>query len=516
MIDALISYLTELKNDSLPTQVANLVAVLALLPALAVFSYRTARQRYRADIEEGDKLRHQLEASKALVTEVRRERDNLQKQVDTLEADSAKGFLLRMAKDARDGNMEREIQASEAFIAQQDEALHKAFATLTHAAIGYAAEDGAAGYENARLYARAALAVNRDDTMMRALSEELQLAAATAATGLKARPVDENTRAERLRKQALLPADLSALTKCFYDARDAGQYALMLEFAIHGERLARRLNGENARSTLIFKRHSAEANNWLGRNSIALESLETIHPLLEAVFGHEDPETLYSRHLIAHCLNDMGRAQEAHDAAAELLPLREEVIGERHPNTLSTRYLIAQCLNDMGQAQEAHDAAAELLPLEKEVNGERHPNTLSTRYLIAYCLADMGRAQETHDAAAELLPLEKEVNGEKHPSTLSTRYLIAQCLSNMGRAQEAHDAAAELLPLEEEVNGEKHPSTLTTRTLLAETLLALDRHQEARKIHAGVIEGLQTAGLIEEHRYLKRARELETRLNECP
>ena len=380
IIDALISYLTELKNDSLPTQVANLVAVLALLPALAVFSYRTARQRYRADIEEGDKLRHQLEASKALVTEVRRERDNLQKQVDTLEADSAKGFLLRMAKDARDGNMEREIQASEAFIAQQDEALHKAFATLTHAAIGYAAEDGAAGYENARLYARAALAVNRDDTMMRALSEELQLAAATAATGLKARPVDENTRAERLRKQALLPADLSALTKCFYDARDAGQYALMLEFAIHGERLARRLNGENARSTLIFKRHSAEANNWLGRNSIALESLETIHPLLEAVFGHEDPETLYSRHLIAHCLN----------------------------------------------------------------------------------------------------------------------------------------AAAELLPLEEEVNGEKHPSTLTTRTLLAETLLALDRHQEARKIHAGVIEGLQTAGLIEEHRYLKRARELETRLNECP
>jgi hypothetical protein len=58
-------------------------------------------------------------------------------------------------------------------------------------------------------------------------------------------------------------------------------------------------------------------------------------------YGPEHPDTLTTRHELAHWTGQAGNAAGARDQLAALLPLREQVQGPEHPDTLTTRSQLA-------------------------------------------------------------------------------------------------------------------------------------------------------------------------------
>ena len=71
LIDFSIAYLTDLKDESLPTQIANILAILVPFGAVYVVTRNLARRRYRKDIENVANLRNQLAAAQETVQQLR-------------------------------------------------------------------------------------------------------------------------------------------------------------------------------------------------------------------------------------------------------------------------------------------------------------------------------------------------------------------------------------------------------------------------------------------------------------
>ncbi|MFT6580876.1 MAG: hypothetical protein ACKVKG_00040 [Alphaproteobacteria bacterium] len=187
-----------------------------------------------------------------------------------------------------------------------------------------------------------------------------------------------------------LPQDLAALDRCFFEARDKGRYAMMLSFAEHGIRLAKRLSSvSNSRDLLMFQRHRVESWWLSGQYKTALIELERLGSFFPDIFGPKSVETLYLRALMAQCRRDLGQYQQALDGAVVLATDQAAALGEGHPNILSTRYLMAQSRRGLGQYQQALDEAMVLATDQAAALGEDHPDTVATQQFVSECQAEL-------------------------------------------------------------------------------------------------------------------------------
>ena len=133
-----------------------------------------------------------------------------------------------------------------------------------------------------------------------------------------------------------------------------------------------------------------------------------------------------------------GRA-EALRLCRELLPDQQRVLGADHPETLTTRHSIAHWTGEIahwtGEARDAREALQlhrELLPDRQRVQGPDHPETLATRRRIAHWTGETGDAREALRLCLELLPDQERVLGPEHPDTLLTRHDIAHWTARAG------------------------------------------------------------------------------------
>jgi hypothetical protein len=556
LIDALIAFLESLKGMDALNQGLTIIGLFTALGAIIGLPIRFANRKVADSVSEYTKL-------EALLKTARSEAEKHRRNCETLTQKSPGAFLEKYESEMRDGNDERAMTLSQAFIDDQTEALQTAYRMRMIEAIRQAPEDGAPAYYTARLWAQAALALRPQDQKLRMLIDELGEAAGLAkATGARVKLKSDADRDARIARGERLPTDLNALTDAFFSARHNGHYQLMLFLAEHGLMITRRTPfGVGSREHLRFRRHRAEANLYNGSYEDGLAEIIEILPALDSGFGETDPTTLYARFLKASCLQHLGRAQDALDEAEALIPLRTKAFrSDAHPEVLTTRYLKASCLQDLGRAQDAMDEAEALIPLRTKAHGsdahpevlttrflkasclqhlgraqdaldgaealitlrtkaygsDAHPKVLATRYLKASCLQHLGRAQDALGGAEALIPLQTKAYGsDAHPYVLETRYLKAQCLKDLGRAQDALDEAEALIPLLNKAYGsDAHPQVLSTRILFSKCLSGMGNRLAAARALDGVREGLEAAGLSAEHRFFKRLAEAEDLISE--
>ena len=100
--------------------------------------------------------------------------------------------------------------------------------------------------------------------------------------------------------------------------------------------------------------------------------------------GHEHPETLALRSVLAYRLGEAGDPAGAAEALAELLADRLRVLGPDHPETLATRHNLAYFRGEAGDPVGAAEAFAELLTDRLRVLGLNHPHILTTSYNLTY------------------------------------------------------------------------------------------------------------------------------------
>ncbi|GAA1794077.1 serine/threonine-protein kinase [Actinomadura chokoriensis] len=94
-------------------------------------------------------------------------------------------------------------------------------------------------------------------------------------------------------------------------------------------------------NALRVRAAQAGEHGMAGRYSVAVGILQSLLPDRQRVLGPEHPDTLTTRHNLAHWTGHAGDPAAARDQFADLLPVRERVLGPEHADTLNTRQSLA-------------------------------------------------------------------------------------------------------------------------------------------------------------------------------
>jgi hypothetical protein len=122
---------------------------------------------------------------------------------------------------------------------------------------------------------------------------------------------------------------------------------------------------------------------------------------------------------------DGPRAADNRDRWAAWLPTFTEQLGPDHPNTLTTRHNLAHWRGEAGDPAGAAAALEQLLDDYLRRLGPDHPNTLTTRHNLAYWRGEAGDPVGAAAALEQLLDDRLRVLGPDHPDTLTTRHNLA-------------------------------------------------------------------------------------------
>ncbi|MGB0507966.1 MAG: tetratricopeptide repeat protein [Pikeienuella sp.] len=261
---------------------------------------------------------------------------------------------------------------------------------------------------------------------------------------------------------AALPTGVGTLISALPPALHHGPNRLWPQ---HLEGEVNRLLSDNATDDDLFLAVRGKLN--AGRPELAEHLYQALLDWRIDILEQDHPNTLITRHNLAHAVLDQGRAAEAEAAFRALLAVREKVSGAEHLGTLITRQELARAILNQGRAAEAEVAFRALLQVREKVSGPESPSTLITRISLANAVLAQGRAEEAEAMYRSLLLIQEKVSGPEDPTTLATRHNLGCAILAQGRTAGAVAAFRDLLPVRERVLGADHPFTLTSRQELA-------------------------------------------------
>jgi Tetratricopeptide repeat len=251
------------------------------------------------------------------------------------------------------------------------------------------------------------------------------------------------------------------------DYGDLGYYDRALSHGQHELLLRQHIQGADHPDTLSTRHNIAHWTGESGDPAGALQLLQELLPDLKQTYGPDHPNTLSLRGNIARWTGQCGDPAGALRLLRELLPDLKQTYGPDHPNTFSLRGNMARWTGKCGDRAGALRLYRALLPDRERILGPDHPDTLTTRSSIADNTGECGDPAGALRLAEELLPDQERILGPDHPDTLATRISIATWTGKCGDPAGALRLAEELLPDQERILGPDHPDTLTTRNNIA-------------------------------------------------
>ncbi len=277
----------------------------------------------------------------------------------------------------------------------------------------------------------------------------------------------------------LLEAELTALPPNADDDRlrihhalslnyhELGEYFQALTHAQHELLLRIRIQSPDHPDTLETRHNIAHLTGVSGDPAGALHLFRELLRDRERVLGPDHSKTLNTRNSIAALTGECGDSEAALRLCRDLLADRERILGPEHPDTLNTRNNIAFWAGKSGDPAGALRMFLELLPDLERVLGPDDPGTLTTRDNIAAFTDRCGDAAGGLRLCQELLHDRERILGPDHPDTLTTRAGFATLTSRCGDDAAALRLYSELLPIQERVLGPHHPDTLSSRNNIA-------------------------------------------------
>ncbi len=216
-----------------------------------------------------------------------------------------------------------------------------------------------------------------------------------------------------------------------------------------------------------------------GQVDAALAHWRTLHHQAHALLGPDHPDTLTTRHNLAHWRGEAGDPPRAVAELTAVLADRLRLLGPEHPHTLTARNNLAHWRGEVRGGADTVTQLQALLPDQVRILGADHPETLSTRHNLATWLGRHSSAARAAQELQALLPDCLRVLGPDHPYTLTTRHNLTHWQSlalghNIifwpGELRDSARVAEEFEALLRDslhVLGPDHPDTLSTRANLA-------------------------------------------------
>ncbi len=225
-----------------------------------------------------------------------------------------------------------------------------------------------------------------------------------------------------------------------------------------------------------------EANNILTQAARLAESLPPGHPLFLRM--------RHNRIAILAAQNDLAQAESL---CRELLPVLESVYGVDDPNTLETINTLGYLCANRGQYREAESYFRTAAERQTRIQGADHPATLRVRNNLAYVLS----AQDLNDAALreyrDVAQRRRRVLGSAHVETLTTLTSCAAVLAQTGAAPDAIELHREAMAGFRLALGPDHARTIIATSNLAVALAVAGRLAEAERVAKEALDRARSA-----------------------
>ncbi|MGW4905138.1 FxSxx-COOH system tetratricopeptide repeat protein [Streptomyces sp. NPDC004270] len=183
--------------------------------------------------------------------------------------------------------------------------------------------------------------------------------------------------------------------------------------------------------------------------------------------GDTHPNTLTTRHNLAHAYREAGDLERAIPLFETTLAQEVQVLGDTHPNTLITRNQLALAYREAGDLERAIPLFETTLAQQVRALGDTHPDTLTTRHNLAHAFQAAGDLERAIPLYETTLAQRVQALDDTHPNTLITRHNLAHAFQVAGDLERAIPLFETTLAQEVQALGDTHPNTLATRHNLA-------------------------------------------------
>ncbi|MFD4482195.1 tetratricopeptide repeat protein [Streptomyces sp. NPDC058471] len=234
------------------------------------------------------------------------------------------------------------------------------------------------------------------------------------------------------------------------------------EESIHILAVFRNALGDRHPDSLHTRHHLAHLLHGQGRLDEARAEFEAVLADKRALMGEDDPSTLATRHELGRLLHDCGELDIARTELQEVLAAEERVLGPDNRYTLNTRHVLARVLYDLGDALVARREFEAILDVRRQTLGDDHRSTLTTRYNLAHIMYDLGELGAARAELEDVYAAQRRLLGDEHRATLNTRYALACVRREQGEPAWARREYEEIIGVQQRVLGKKHPDTLAT------------------------------------------------------
>ncbi|KAH6718620.1 hypothetical protein BKA61DRAFT_641030, partial [Leptodontidium sp. MPI-SDFR-AT-0119] len=259
--------------------------------------------------------------------------------------------------------------------------------------------------------------------------------------------------------------------------------------------------------------------NWLRREDLLAQSMESVVVRLEEVFPDDDHNnrSLWRAYLpharcvlesklvdqgwqsrmsllwkYATCLDEDGRWDEAEAAYIEGLEIEKRELGADHPDTLTSINNLALTFRNQGRWEKAEELQLQVIETCKTKLGADHLDTLTNMANLAITFREQGRWEEAEELQLEVMETRKTKLGPDHPDTLTNMNNLALTFGNQGRWEEAEKLALQVIETRKTKLGADHLDTLTSINNLASIFWDQGRWEKAEELQLQVIEARKT------------------------
>jgi tetratricopeptide (TPR) repeat protein len=300
------------------------------------------------------------------------------------------------------------------------------------------------------------------------------------------------------------PHTLRLETQLAAALRQLGRYPEALEHSAHAATALAALDRADPHTLLARRGHAFDLLN-AGHLAEALRENRTVYSGLEALFGHDHPETLNSSNNLAWAWFYTGSLNDAIRQAQATYDARLRVLGPHNPLTWSSCATLGGFQCEAGRLAPAAELLTEARDRLVRLEGENGFHTLTTVVTLAETDLRGGRVREALQLLQSAHAPLRDQCGAGHASTLTCVLALAAGLHASGRSGEAADYAADALEHYRRGYQDHHPFTARCRANLALYLLDSGRAHEARREAGRAVNDL-TYGLGRDHRFTLAAR----------
>lgn len=497
-IDELIAFLLDLRSDPLLAQVMTIIGIPSSLALIFALPAWLMRRKVEASVTLYESTKQALETAQ-------REAARLSSALHAERDRGPEKFVEVHRAHMKANEIDHANSAARKYVEQQKEALLIAFTTLMSEAIAQSAEDGAASFELASAWARAALALDGEDRLLIMTAAELEHATVAAGSGASVRLSKSEAARERVSRFQGQTEEVEQILVAGQMHIAAVRFSLLLPLAEVGRSIASKPPfGVGSMVHLLFSDWLAKSLNECGFWKDALKLSSEIVDTYSSSFSPQETIWINARATHVENLLSMGEFATAERLAGDLVHDTSTEDLEMH--RLSSLSLQARAWNSMGKHGDALHAFDKIL--EFPFADDLFTSVAAYRFHRAAALFELGEFATARDElTALLIPLSKKI-GNDASRVLRVRATLADLDLSLGRKKDALEDIVKITAAMARSLHTQDPLFSAGKVMLGRALRENGKPDDAAAILQDAVENLTTTFGHDHHATIEAATEL--------